>query len=52
LTFTVTNLEEEAALLNSMLINMTKSIRILKDDSKVFDEILEVGKMSKDMKGI
>jgi hypothetical protein len=35
-----------------MLINMTKSIRISKDDSKVFDEILEVGKMSKDMKGI
>jgi hypothetical protein len=52
LTFTVTNLEEEAALLNSMLINMTKSIRMLKDGAKVFDEILEVRKMSKDMKGI
>lgn len=49
---TITDLEEEVALLNSKQENMTKSICMLDNGSDILDEILEVGKMSKIFKGI
>ncbi|MCH81188.1 gag-pol polyprotein [Trifolium medium] len=52
LTSTATDLKEEVTLLNSKLKNMTKSVRMLNKGSNILDEILEVGKMSRDMKGL
>lgn len=51
-TPTISNMEEEVALLNSELENMTKSICMLNNGSDMLDEILEVGKMSRNLKGI
>ncbi|XP_050895145.1 uncharacterized protein LOC127101741 [Lathyrus oleraceus] len=48
---TVTVLENEVTLLNSKLENMTKSVRRLNNGSIMLDEILQVGKGSRDLKG-
>lgn len=45
-------MKEEVAMLNSKLENMTKPICILDNGSDMLDEILKVGKMSKNLKGI
>jgi len=50
--FTITGLQEENTLLNSKLENMTKSVRMLNNGSNVLDKILQVGKTSRNMKGI
>lgn len=49
---TIAGLEEEVALLKSKLDNMTMFIRMLNNVSKDIDEIVEVGKMSNNVKGI
>lgn len=51
-TTTITDLEEKIALLNSKVENMTKSIRMLNNGSDMLDEILEIGKMLRNLKGI
>lgn len=52
LVLTITILEEEIALLNSKLENMTKFVCMLNNGSNILDEILEVGKTSINLKGI
>lgn len=49
---TIAGLKEEVTLLKSKLENMTKFIRMLNNGSDVLDEILDVGNMSRNMKGI
>ncbi|XP_057432497.1 uncharacterized protein LOC130725270 [Lotus japonicus] len=46
------NLQEEISVLKSRHEEMIKSVRMLKKGSDVLDQILETGKMAKDMKGI
>jgi len=48
----ITGLQEENTLLNSKFENMTKSVRMLNNGSNVLDEILQVGKTFRNMKGI
>lgn len=48
----ITHIEEEVALLNSKLENMKKYVCMLNNGSNMLYEILEVGKMSRNMKGI
>lgn len=45
-------LQDEVALLTSKLENMTKSVRMLNNGSDVLDEVLQVGKVAGDFKGI
>ena len=45
-------LQEEVSLLNSKLEGMNKSLRMLNNGSNVLDEILEVGKKGRSMKGV
>lgn len=52
LVSTITSLEEEVAFLNSKLDNMIKFMRMTNNSSNMLDEILEVGKMSRNLKGI
>ncbi|KAK2402989.1 gag-protease polyprotein [Trifolium repens] len=49
---TVTHLEEEVTLLESKLTNITKTLRMLNKGSDTLDELLEVGKMTRDMGGL
>lgn len=49
---TIASLEEEVTLLKSKLDNMAKYVCILNNGSKALDEILEVRKMSNNVKGI
>lgn len=49
---TINDLEEEVTMLKSKLENMKKSICMLDSGSDMLDEILEVGKMSKNLRGI
>ncbi|XP_057452420.1 uncharacterized protein LOC130744244 [Lotus japonicus] len=46
------NLQEEISVLKSRHEEMIKSVRMLNRRSDVLDQILETGKMAKDMKGI
>lgn len=48
---TITSVEEEVSLLNSKLENMIEFKINLKNGSNMIDEILEVGQMSRNMKG-
>lgn len=52
LVATIIRLKEGVILLNSNIENMTKSICMLNNDSDMLDGILEVGKMSGNMKAI
>lgn len=52
LVSTITSLEKEVTLLNSKHENMTKYVRMLHKGSNMLDEILEVGKMYRNVKGI
>jgi hypothetical protein len=47
----VTHLEEEVTLLKSKLTNITKTVRMLNKGSDILDELLEVGKMTRDIGG-
>ncbi|KAK2436489.1 hypothetical protein QL285_021481 [Trifolium repens] len=49
---TVTHLEEDVALLKSKLTNITKTVRMLNKGSDILDELLEVGKMTRDIGGL
>lgn len=49
---TIAILEEEVTLLKSKVDNMTKHVCMLNNSSDMLDKILEVGKMSRNMKGI
>ena len=44
-------LQEEASMLETKLESMNKSLRMLNNESKVLDEILEAEKKGKSMKG-
>ena len=48
----ITDLQEENTLLNSKLENMTKYVRMLNNGSNVLDEILQVGMIFGNKKGI
>lgn len=50
LVSTITDLEEEVSFLNSKMDNTIKYVSMLKNGSIVLDEILEIGKMSRNMK--
>lgn len=52
LTNITTNPREVVTLLNSKVDGMTKSFCMLNCGSEILDEILGVGKMDRDMKGI
>lgn len=49
---TISNLKEEVIPLNYKLDGMTKDVRMLHSETESHNEILGVGKLSKDMKGI
>lgn len=48
----IVGMEEEVTLLKSKLDNMTKFVRMFNNGSKALDEILEVGNMANNVKGI
>lgn len=48
----ISDLKDEVMLLTSKLNNMTKFIRMLNKGSDVLDEVLQVGKVAGDLRGI
>src|SRR3954468_9997438 len=52
LSETITELNDEAVLLQSRLDQMSKSVKMLNNGTDMLEEILQVGKSSRDMSGI
>lgn len=50
--FTIFDLQNEVILLTSKLNNMTKTIRMLNKGSNMLDNILQIGKETRDLGGI